>query len=82
MAHDRTVKPNFFIVGAPECATAALATYLGRHPEIGLVRKEVPSSVPTSIPPTSADPPGPPGCCPSPVSSARAPSDLGLERAE
>jgi len=36
-----STKPNFFIVGAPKCATTALATYLGRHPEIGLVRKEV-----------------------------------------
>jgi hypothetical protein len=36
-----TSKPNFFIVGAPKCATTALATYLDRHPEVGLIGKEV-----------------------------------------
>lgn len=27
-------KPNLFLVGAPKCATSAMATYLGQHPEI------------------------------------------------
>lgn len=27
-------KPDFFIVGAPRCATTALHNYLGRHPDI------------------------------------------------
>ena len=27
-------KPNFFLVGAPKCGTSALASYLGRHPDI------------------------------------------------
>lgn len=34
-------KPNFFIVGAPKCATTALTTYLDRHPEVGIVGKEI-----------------------------------------
>ncbi len=28
--------PDFFIVGAPKCATSAMADYLGQHPEIGM----------------------------------------------
>src|SRR5947209_20289335 len=27
-------RPDFFIVGAPRCATTALNDYLGRHPDI------------------------------------------------
>jgi len=30
----RTIKPNFFIVGAPKCGTTAIHTYLKTHPEI------------------------------------------------
>jgi hypothetical protein len=33
--------PNLFIVGAPKCATTALARYLGAHPDIGAMPKEV-----------------------------------------
>ena len=33
-------KPNFFIVGAPKCATTALTEYLRRHPEVGIIPKE------------------------------------------
>ena len=29
-----TIKPNFFMVGAPKCATSALYTHLRSHPEI------------------------------------------------
>ena len=33
-------KPNFFIVGAPRCATSAMNTYLKQHPEIFMAKKE------------------------------------------
>lgn len=33
--------PNLFIVGAPKCATTALARYLGNHPAVGAMPKEV-----------------------------------------
>ncbi len=36
-----TVFPNAFIVGAPKCATTALAHYLGKHPEIAALPKEI-----------------------------------------
>jgi hypothetical protein len=32
--------PNAFIVGAPKCATTAMAQYLAAHPEIGSLPKE------------------------------------------
>jgi len=28
------VMPNFFIVGAPKCATSSMAAYLGQHPDV------------------------------------------------
>ncbi|MCB1860746.1 MAG: sulfotransferase domain-containing protein [Gammaproteobacteria bacterium] len=35
-------KPDFFLVGAPRCATTAMFAYLGQHPQIFLpLRKEV-----------------------------------------
>jgi hypothetical protein len=35
-------RPDFFIVGAPKCGTTAMATYLGRHPQIFMpVAKEL-----------------------------------------
>ena len=33
--------PNFFLVGAPRCATTAMHTWLGEHPEVFLPRKEI-----------------------------------------
>jgi hypothetical protein len=33
-------KPNFFIVGAPKCATTAMDTYLRQHPDIFMAVKE------------------------------------------
>lgn len=35
------VFPNAFIVGAPKCATTALAQYLGKHPQIAPLPKEI-----------------------------------------
>ncbi len=40
MKRYRERKPNFFIVGAPKCATTAFDYYLGMHPEIFMCRKE------------------------------------------
>src|SRR5579859_908594 len=36
-----TVRPNFFIVGAPKCGTTALNHYLSAHPEIFMAKKEM-----------------------------------------
>lgn len=33
--------PNLFIVGAPKCGTTALSTYLRRHPDVFVARKEL-----------------------------------------
>lgn len=33
-------KPDFFIVGAPKCATTALHTYLGKHPDIFMPKQK------------------------------------------
>jgi hypothetical protein len=33
--------PNFFLVGAPKCGTTAMATYLARHPDVFVARKEL-----------------------------------------
>jgi len=33
-------RPNFFIVGAPKCATTSLHAYLSQHPEIFMCKKE------------------------------------------
>lgn len=32
--------PNFFIVGAPKCGTTSMAEYLGRHPDVFVIRGE------------------------------------------
>jgi len=37
------LKPNFFIVGAPKCATTSLASFLAFHPEAGIVRGKEPN---------------------------------------
>jgi hypothetical protein len=42
--------PNFFIVGAPRCATTALYTYLRRHPEIFLPKYKEPHFFNTDMP--------------------------------
>ena len=34
-------RPNFFIVGAPKCATTAVYSYLDQHPEVFLAPKEI-----------------------------------------
>ena len=33
-----SIRPNFFIIGAPRCGTTALSTYLAEHPRIGFSR--------------------------------------------
>jgi hypothetical protein len=35
-----TALPDFFIVGAPKCATTSLAHYLDQHPELGISRRK------------------------------------------
>jgi hypothetical protein len=37
-----SIKPNFFIVGAPKCGTSAMYTYLERHPEIFMSGRKEP----------------------------------------
>src|SRR5215469_15660817 len=34
-------RPNFFLVGAPRCATTAMSQFLGEHPDIFMARKEL-----------------------------------------
>ncbi len=34
-------RPDFFVVGAPKCATSAIADYLAAHPQIFMARKEM-----------------------------------------
>lgn len=36
-----TVKPDFFIVGAPKCGTTAMNDYLAEHPQIFMAKKEI-----------------------------------------
>jgi Sulfotransferase domain len=36
-----SIKPSFFIVGAPKCGTTAMSDYLAAHPEIFMARKEM-----------------------------------------
>ena len=36
------VMPNFFIVGAPKCATSSMAAYLGQHPDIYMSQEKEP----------------------------------------
>jgi hypothetical protein len=38
VASQLSVRPNFFIIGAPRCGTTALSTYLAEHPRIGFSR--------------------------------------------
>lgn len=35
-----TLRPDFFIVGAPKCGTTSLHTYLAQHPAIFMAKKE------------------------------------------
>ena len=42
MNRNGTMKPNFFIVGAPRCGTTALSTYLAQHPAICFSRPKEP----------------------------------------
>lgn len=34
-------KPDFFLVGAPKCGTSLMDTFLGRHPDIFMPKKEL-----------------------------------------
>lgn len=36
-----SMRPDFFIVGAPKCGTTAMADYLAGHPDLYLARKEM-----------------------------------------
>jgi lipid A disaccharide synthetase len=35
---NKTVRPGFFVVGAPKCGTTSLYAYLKQHPQIYLPR--------------------------------------------
>jgi hypothetical protein len=37
---DKTIKPNFFIVGASKCGTTALSEYLRSHPYVFIVKEK------------------------------------------
>ncbi len=43
-------KPDFFIVGAPKCATTAMCTYLAQHPEIFIPRIKEPDFFGSDLP--------------------------------
>lgn len=47
---ERTIRPNFFIVGAPRCGTIALSQYLAEHPEICFSRPKESQFFATDMP--------------------------------